>query len=293
VYTLGQTDDNKKLPVMITVTIIGNTDIIDLQRKPEHFKLPFFQKFFINCGQFKSITSLDEDTHYDSATIFVNDDSDSDKMSEIKIAKGKFFNIDNYDYDAKIGLLVYPYKNCVLNTVQNFAGDNYSGVIIKYYEGGNIYKRLNYQNGDLDNEKIYKNNEYNTLWAIIKYKKGTLMHIYHYDEKEQYLGEAYYNSKGDIHHHVERIPDTILLELSELNTEAKILHQLPELEVMGANIVSSESIEESEELDDSNDGGAGGAHSSEVRDGCRIKINNDKEQSESSNSSTGSDTETN
>lgn len=279
-YAMGYTKDSTgERPVIVTLSLLGNTDIVDLQRKPVNFKLPFFQRFYINCGYFKDITSMDENVSHESCYMIINT---PEGEQEFKIERGKYFCIDNYDYELKIGLPIYPYKTCVINNTRNFVGDNYTGVITKHYEGGNIFKRMNYLKGDLANEKIYRDNEFNTLWAVITYKKGVIEQVYHYDLQENTLGQAFYNSNGACHHHLDQLPPSEILQLSALNLSKAKMVEIQEVQEVDTG--SEEESLETEDDDTGGTGGAGGSGSSGDDSRVKTKVNNEQSESEPSES---------
>lgn len=208
VYTLGF-HDNK--PVIVTILLIGETDMSDYKRRPVNYVMPFFQRHLVNCGKFESILSFDESVRYENATLSIDGPSDT----AIHITKGKYFNIPDYNYAKGTGLATYPYKHCVVNSVRNYVGENYTGTINKFFEGGGLYKRICYLKGEIMNEKIYRNVAFNTLQCFLRYKDGKVDYARHYDEQERLLGSAYY-SDGNIYHSSDLPPPSYLLELAEL-----------------------------------------------------------------------------
>jgi hypothetical protein len=211
-YTIGYratkgNENNSKL--MVTIDILPTTDTSDLKRRPKHYKMPFFQRHLINCGKFSAITSIDEKTKYESAKIYVGD-----KLTTIH--QGSYFYIKNYDYSTGIGIIVYPYKYCILNMMSEYIGHNYSGTVTKFYDGGNIYKRIRYCNGDLTSERIYSNNEYNTALAFVEYQQGRITYVSHYDDEENMLGDANYDENGNPYNINNVPPSSYIMDMTEI-----------------------------------------------------------------------------
>lgn len=209
-YALGYNGTEKK-PVIVTIGILEKTDMKDLKRRPKNYKMPFFQRHLINCGKIEIITSIDEKTRYDSANIYVGSQLTT-------VHRDKFFYISDYNYSTGAGIMVYPYKYCIVNLIKDFVGSNYTGTIMKFYEGGNLYKRIRYYKGDLTNERIYSNNDYNTLLAYVRYTSGNLVYASHFDEQENQIGEAKYGEDRQAYDIVDLPPPSYILELTEISS---------------------------------------------------------------------------